>query len=254
MRVFDNVQPADVDRRELQLTILACSAIGVLAIGTAVLMYPVVFSREVPVNRSMRIAFLGFCVLCALLAAYLWDCQRTIRHLRSEMAEERKRVVQTQRLASVELLKTMPDLNSFQDRLAMEFRRTVATTQKLSILVMVVKFPLEGAMVMDRSVLLGDAAKVISRKLREQDSIYMLGPACFGAVLPGMEAAVAKRVSERVAEGLADAAGASHRFSCTINVANYPEDASSAHELEESVLGLIPEECPIRKPVEAVAE
>ena len=55
---------------------------------------------------------------------------------------------------------------------------------------------------------LGDAAKVIARKMREQDSIYILAPACFGVVLPGVDLEAAERVCARVSEGLADAAGA----------------------------------------------
>ena len=52
MRLFDSVQSADVDRRELQLTALACCVICVLAVGMAVLMYPVVF---LAVNQRKRV-------------------------------------------------------------------------------------------------------------------------------------------------------------------------------------------------------
>ena len=94
MRLFDTIRPSDLDRRETQLTIFACSAIVVLAIGTALLMYPLVFSREAPVEATMtmRIAFVGFCLLSVLLAGYLWDRQKTICRLRRQMAEERGRV------------------------------------------------------------------------------------------------------------------------------------------------------------------
>ena len=46
----------------------------------------------------------------------------------------------------------------------------------------------------DGTILLGDAAKVISRRLREQDSIYMLAPTCFCAVLPGADMPVADKL------------------------------------------------------------
>jgi hypothetical protein len=124
----------------------------------------------------------------------------------------------------------------------MEFRRTVSTAQKLSILVMVVTFPPAGALVLEKSILLGDAAKVIARKLREEDSIYVLATGCFAVVLPGAEKSVAKRVAARLGEGLADAAGVSHRFTCTMNIVSYPEDASTAHGIEEAVFAVVPEE------------
>jgi hypothetical protein len=253
MRLFDSVQSTDVDRRELQLTALACCVICVLAVGMAVLMYPVVFLGEAASGMTVKVAFVGFCVLSVLLAGYLWDRQNVIRRLRAEMAEERKRIVQAQRQASAELLRTIPDLSSFQDRLTMEFRRTVSTAQKLSILVMVVTFPPAGALVLEKSILLGDAAKVIARKLREEDSIYVLATGCFAVVLPGAEKSVAKRVAGRLAEGLADAAGVSHRFTCTMNVVNYPEDASTAHGIEEAVFAVVPEEPKSSRAQEALA-
>ena len=80
-------------------------------------------------------AFYGFCALSLLLSVYLWDRQRVIQRLRREIASDRQRVADAQKQASVELLKTMPNFSSFQDRLPMEFRRTASTTHKLSILV-----------------------------------------------------------------------------------------------------------------------
>jgi len=240
MQLFDRVRPSDLERRETQLTVFACAAIGILAIGTAVLMYPLVFARQTFLgDNTPRIAFFGFCSLSLLLSWYLWDRQRTIQRLRREIVADRKRVADQQRQASIELLKTMPNLSSFQDRLPMEYRRTVATTHKLSILVAMVQLP-PGVPASDTTTLLGDAAKVISRRLRQQDSIYMLGPACFCAVLPGADIAIAEAFSTRVTEGLSDAAGAGNRFSYKVRIINYPAHASSAHELEQAVCGSMP--------------
>jgi GGDEF domain-containing protein len=256
MRVFDKIRPTEVDRRELQLTFFACAAICVLAVGTALLMYPLVFSSDAPrqASSAMRIAFAGFCVLSVLLAVYLWDREKTIHRLREEMNRERRQVAQSRQRASMELLKTLPGLRSFEDHLAMEFRRAVTTSQTLSVLVTVVTFPQEEAMGSDRLILVSDAAKAICRKLRAQDSIYMLAPTCFAAVLTGLETEVAKRVSARIAEGLADAAGASHRFLSTISVVNYPVDAVTAQELKNAVLALVPEEASMRELAESVAD
>ncbi len=240
MPASQKIHAHDLERRELQLTLFACVAIAILAMGTAILMYPVVFSRQsYATDKALPIAFVGFCILSVLLAGYLWERQATIRRLRKTMAEERMRVAEAQRQACTELLKTMPNFSSFQDRLPMEYRRTIATTQKLSILVVSLGVA-EANDSLGAPSLMGDAAKVISRKLREQDSIYILGATCFGAVLPGADLDFARRVYDRVAEGLADAAGANNRFSYKIDIINYPADATSAHELEGAVSALLP--------------
>jgi GGDEF domain-containing protein len=234
------LRASDLERRESQLTLFACISIAILTIGTALLMYPVVFSRQTAApDKTLRVAFFGFCTLCLLLAAYLWERQSTIRRLRRQMAEDRLRVAHAEQQASTELLKTMPNFRSFQDRLPMEYRRAAATTRKLSVLVARIILP-EGTYTPGGNSLLADAAKVISRKLRDDDSIYILAPGCFCAVLPDADMAFARNMHDRVGDGLADAAGASNRFSYTIDIVNYPADASSAHELERAVSALMP--------------
>ena len=52
MFLFDKINPAHLDRRELQLTILACSTILILGAGLALLMYPIVFSYSSVVLRN----------------------------------------------------------------------------------------------------------------------------------------------------------------------------------------------------------
>lgn len=133
MKVSHRVQADNLEHSELQLSIFVSVTMMVLAVGIAVLMYPLVFSHETPDGRTMRTAFGGFCGLCVLLTVYLWDRHATIRRLRREVAEDRRQIAETRRQASVELLKTMPNFGSFHDRLPMEFRRMASTTQKLSI-------------------------------------------------------------------------------------------------------------------------
>ena len=244
MQVFDKVRANDLERRELQLTSFASIIIAIMAIGTAVLMYPVVFAHQSGLppsqEKTLRIAFFGFCSLSLLLAGYLWDRQRVIRRLHREMAADRKRIVETQRQASVDVLKTMANFSSFQDRLPMEFRRTVSSTQKLSVLVAEVMLPKGVSASGDGSILLADAAKTIARRLREQDSFYMLGPTHFCVVLSGTDSSTAKGFLARINEGLSDAAGAANRFSFKTKIINYPDDASSATELEQAVCALLP--------------
>lgn len=247
MFLFDKINPEHLDRRELQLTILACSTILILGAGLALLMYPIVFSYSSVVLRN---AFYGFCGLSALLAMYLVDRQITILHLRRQIAEADKRAAETKIEASAELLNAIPNLSSFKDRLAMEYRRAAAADQVLSVLVITVILPDEVSSTPSAISLLSDAAKAISRKLRGQDSLYVLRPHCFGIILPTVSRSVAERISNRVAEGLSDAAGATNRFSCKINIVNWPANAASAHALQEAVFTLLPSDNSMRSMAE----
>jgi GGDEF domain-containing protein len=247
MRVFDRVPSESLERREMHLILLACLAIIVLAAGLALFMYPVVFNQAplAPVSpppRAMSIAFFGFCVLSMLLAVYLVDRQRTIKRLRQQIGEERRRSSEALRQASADLLATLAHFSSFQDQLAMEFRRAAAGKQNLSVLVITTKVHEAFSDANSSMSILGDAAKAISRKLREEDSIYILARGHFGVILPGVDALVAKRVSTRLVEGLTDAAGANNRFSFAVHGITYPEQASSARDMELAVTGLLPED------------
>jgi GGDEF domain-containing protein len=242
MKMDKQVATSDLERREFQLSVFACLAIAVLAGGIALLMYPAVFSsRENSPTKVPQTAFYGFCILSCLLVAYIVDRQITIHRLRSQMALDRKRSSEALRQASADLLSTMPNFNTFEDRLTMEFRRAAAAELKLSVLVVSIK--LHAAFTEPGLGLsaLGDAARAISRKLREEDSIFILRPAFFGVILPGIGQAEAKRFSSRIAEGLSDAAGASDRFSFKIEAISYPEQTTSAHDLELVVSGWLPE-------------
>jgi GGDEF domain-containing protein len=242
MRLFDQMPSEAIERREKQLIILACSAIIVLAGGVALLMYPVMFSQTALASpRTMAIIFFGFCVLSILLALYLWDRQATIGRLRQQIEQERRVASEALKQASAELLDTLPNFHSFQDHLAMEYRRDAAVKQNLSVLVVTTKV---NQRLSDESLsmsVLGDAAKAISRKLREQDTIYLLAHGHFGVILPGVDGKTAERVSARLAEGLTDAAGVNNRFSFKVNAISYPEQVSSAHDLELAVTDLLPD-------------
>lgn len=233
---------SDLERREFHLSLFACSAIVVLAGGLALLMYPAVFSStDGSPTRVPQVAFFGFCALACLLVAYILDRQVTIRRLRAQIAMDRQRSAEALRQASADLLSTMPNFNTFEDRLTMEFRRAVAAELKLSVLVVCIKLNSAFAEPSVAMSVLGDAAKAVSRKLREHDSIFILRTSFFGLILPGVDQQGVKRVSARLAEGLADAAGANDRFTFKIESISYPEQTSSAHDLELVVSGWLPE-------------
>jgi hypothetical protein len=70
------------------------------------------------------------------------------------------------------------------------------------------------------------------RKLRPDDSLYCVSACAFAMLLPNTGGAETVQVASRVAEGLADASGVSNRFAFDVQVVNYPEQASTAYEME----------------------
>jgi GGDEF domain-containing protein len=145
------------------------------------------------------------------------------------------------KLLRVDLLETLANFSLFQDQLLMEYQRAAAGKQNLSVLVITARVHEDLSEPIHSMPVLGNAAKAISRKLREQDSIYILTQGYFGVILPGVDALAANRVSARIVEGLTDAAGASNQFSFKVDVISYPEQTSSAHDLELAVTQLLPE-------------
>jgi len=102
-----------LERRELQLTILAAVIVLVLASGLAAFMYPLVFLHPVGNKWTLRVAFFGFCGLTFLFVGYLLERQRTVRQLKQQILAELERNVTLQQQASVDLLHSMPDQNHF---------------------------------------------------------------------------------------------------------------------------------------------
>src|SRR6266699_2381662 len=177
-----------LERRELQLTILAAAFVLVQAAGLAMFMYPLVFLYPVGNKWTLRASFFGFCALTLLFVGYLLERQRTVRKLKEQILAELERNVTLQHQASVDLLHTMPDQNHFWDRLTMEYRRAMTMQKTLSILLV-----------------------------------------------------KAKRVAVRLQEEL-QTVRAKHSVSFDITAHNYPEHVKSAHELEDIVKSLLPEQ------------
>jgi len=227
-----------LERRELQLTILAAAYVVVQATGLAVFMYPLVFIHPVGNKWTLRVAFFGFCALTVLFVGYLLEHQRTVRKLKQGVLAELDRNVTLQHQASVDLLQTMPDQNHFWDRLTMEYRRAMSMKKTLSLLLVKAK-PASAAKTEPSSEAWGDAAKAISRKLRPTDSVYRLAPDLFALVLPGTDVLNAKRIAVRLQEELQEIR-AKHQLAFDITAHNYPEHVNSSHELEDIVKSLLP--------------
>jgi GGDEF domain-containing protein len=231
-----------LERRELQLTILSAVFVFVLAAGLAAFMYPLVFEHPEGNKWTLRVAYFGFCGLTLLFIGYLVDRQGMVRKLKQQLLEELERNIEITHQASVDVLQSMPDISHFWDRLTMEFRRAVATQKTLSLLLIKAKpAPKAGSTGGDESAAIGDAAKAMARKLRPTDSIYRLGTDLFGVVLPETDPANAQRVAFRLQESL-QFVRANFGGTYDINCHNYPEQVQSAHEMEDIVKSLLPDE------------
>src|SRR5258708_7259521 len=78
-----------LERRELQLTIMAAVFVFVLASGLAVFMYPLVFVHpDVPNKWTLRVAFFGFCALTLLFIGYLLGRPSTVPTLKRKILAE----------------------------------------------------------------------------------------------------------------------------------------------------------------------
>ena len=237
MATLNRTELDRLERRELQLTIVAAVFVFVLAAGLAAFMYPMAFIHPDAGNKwTLRVAFVGFCTLTLLFIGYLLDRQRTVGKLKQQILEELERNVEIRLQASADLLHAMPDLNSFWDRLTMEFRRAMTMQKNLSLLL--VKTKPSGA-AGDQTAAWGDAAKAMQRKLRPTDSIYRLTPDVFGLVLPETDSLNAKRIAARLQEEL-QTVRAKHPCNFETSVHNYPDHVHSAHEMEDIVKSLLP--------------
>jgi GGDEF domain-containing protein len=259
MGTLNRTELDNLERRELQLTILAAAFVLVQAAGLAMFMYPLVFLHPIGNKWTLRVAFFGFCALSLLFVGYLLDRQRTVRKLKQQILAELDRNVTLQHQASVDLLQTMPDQNHFWDRLTMEHRRALTMKRTLSLLLAKAKSASPAAKV-DRltvasenegsSEAWSDAAKAMSRRLRPTDSIYRLSTDLFALVLPDTDVLNAKRIAVRLQEELQEIR-AKHGKAFDITVHNYPEHVKSSYELEDIVKSLLPAKDEWASPVPA---
>ncbi|HLW79648.1 MAG TPA: GGDEF domain-containing protein [Terriglobia bacterium] len=234
MKIFDRIEIEDLDRRDRHLWLLAIVMIVILGTGVALLMYPSVFavapgSGDVPVLRR---TFVAFCVLNFLFVVYVLDRQIAVRRLRRCLIEEERQNTELRARASSELIRSLPDFNHFQDRLAMQFRRASHSHEALTLLVVGLKPSGTLRQGAELETAYGDAAKAILRKLRTEDSVYRICPGVFGVLLPGVNGRGLEAISTRLAESLTDVAGAAGRFAFEMETVSYPENVTAAHEME----------------------
>jgi predicted signal transduction protein with EAL and GGDEF domain len=243
MHIFDEIHAQQLDRRQLQLTVLASLTIAVLATGVALLMYPAIFTREILFSsRSLEFSFYGFCLLSVLLVGYLWDRQLTIRRLTQQVRIEQRRNNDLRLKASNDVLNMIPGIRGFREQLSAHSARTDRKVATLSVAV--VRLYLSGMIAhkLEEQIAFADAAQVIHRRLRKEDSIWTLSPGVYGLILSGMDALTAKRLAANVELGLQDAAGVNARFTAEIQLLTFADRPASAREIEQAVAELLPRE------------
>ncbi len=246
MRVFDKINPLALERREFQLGILAISTIAVMAAGLAVFMYQTVFSDPAAGGDSLaRKVFFAFCSLSILMIAYLLNRQVVIYRLRMKLADDQNRLTQIRDQASSDLLKTLPGLSRFQDRLAMDFRRCVNSQEPLSLLLFLLNPSSDPSDENQIANTYGDAAKAILLKMRKGDSLYLFETGAFGVVLSGFDTVSATRVAERFSRSLMEASNSGARFSFMSRVINFPEEFGTAREMEQAARSVVPLRIPL---------
>jgi len=236
MRISDKIDTRSLERREAQLSLLAIFVIAVMSVGMALAMYPLVFAHPVtPETETARRAFYGFCVLSALMVIYLTNRHIVIRRLRGKLREGQARIESIRRQAAADLLRTLPGISRFQDRLAMEIRRCTHTGDRLSLLLILSHptkpFAVEG----ETENAYGEVVRALLVKLRKEDAIYAYQPGAFGVVMVAPNAAALTMVNDRLIQSLEDVRVASGQFTFETKTIAYPEEAKSAWELEQSM-------------------
>lgn len=240
--ILNREQLDKLERREFQLTVLSVVFVLILAGGLAAFMYPLVFVHPDENNKwTLRVAFFGFCALVALFVGYFLERQRTVRKLKQHLLAEVERNLALKHQANLDILGSMPDANQFWDRLTMEFRRAKTMEKTLSLLLVKVNKGTGKPKNPDAAAVGSACAKAMSRRLRPTDSIFRLSPDIFGVVLPETDAMNGKRVTVRLQDELQSTRTA-FGVEFELSVYNYPDDVGSAHEMEDLVKSMLPEQ------------
>jgi GGDEF domain-containing protein len=237
MRVFDHIDPVELDRREIHLRLLALAVILVLALGLALMMYPTVFAKPITLSgATSQTIFFSFCTLSVLLIAYLVDRHMLINRLRVRIAARERAIQIMKQEASKDFLSSLPSNETFTDRLSMEFRRASSVEQPLSLLAVEVKVLPEMCSAAETKVVCADAGRAILSRIRGEDSLFLLESGVFGILLPRISMHNAEMMKVGFEEGLRDAAGLTPRFDFKVQLINYPDQVNSAHEMTEKIV------------------
>lgn len=236
MAFFDKTDSSGLGRRETRKWVLAISMTTLLSIGGATVMFPTVFSRPINLDGdTARNCLLVLCAVSILLVSCFADRQIVISYLRRRLSEEENRAITAQNHLSVHLMKCLPGMDAFRERLAKEIRRSESPAQPISMLVVVVEAKPGFADAKEAEAACADAANALRVKMRRGDSLYVLRPGIFGIVLPVCSTATAVLVSDRFFKSLMEARHAGKRFSFEMHVLNHPAHFQTIQEMLQGV-------------------
>ena len=243
MRFFDGMPSGSLERREMQLILFACSAIIVLAGGLALFMYPArVFSNGFGTQSNDV-----HCLLWFLRSVHSsggipfgssgdhWTPSATDRG-RAQEGFRGSEAGQRRTLGSAAELQFVS--GPVVDGVSAGCRGKAESVGPGHLDKSTPGSPLNQASACLFLVTLqkqspGNCASKTPSTFWRTATLEL-----FYLVSIGM---AAQRISARLAEGLTDAAGVNNRFSFKVDSISYPEQASSAHDLELAVTDLLPE-------------
>ena len=183
MKEFDDVDPEEIAHQELRWRLLALALIFLLAVSMAPLLYRSVFAS--PIRETTQVILFGFCTLCGLLMIYyLVDRHLLISRLRGRVAGRDRAIQRLKQQPSSKFLASLPALDDFTNRLSLQFRRVSTADQPLSVLAIKLDLRPEVCNVIEVPVAYADAGQAVLRRLRAEDSLFLIGPGAFGILLP----------------------------------------------------------------------
>jgi GGDEF domain-containing protein len=233
MRVFDRIDPHDLKKREWHLWLLVLATLAVFAGAIGLLMYPTVFLNPFVGGIELRKVFFSFCVLSALLLAYLSNRQVVLMRTRDKVFKDQQAKLEAQRELAACLLGSLPDLPLFQARLRAEFQRAALGAQPFSVILGSVKALADSSSA--DSQLIAMILGALKRRLRRDDLIYLLAPRVFSILLPGVTHENGECIRERMSRAFGEAHAASGA-SFEMKLLSYPEQTNSLPSFEEAVI------------------
>ena len=214
-----------VDRLDWHLWILSIFLICVLGLSLLTFMFPTVFwVGKAPEASLPQRAFVGFCVLLALVLVYLIQRQATVRQLKRQLFAAQAAVAAVERGAAIQAVAGLPDTEQFRDTLAMVYRRCSSSGAHLAIAVF--------AAPTATSETLGRMVYSMRPMLRRGESLYRISDKAVGVILPGMQLNDATSFAAQVEEVSGFPKG-NLEFAITA----YPEESESLAELEMRLRG-----------------
>lgn len=209
-----------VERLDWHLWVLSILLIFVLGVSLLGFMFPTAFwfGQESQMESPQR-AFVGFCVLFALVLVYLLQRQATVRRLKRQLFQAQTAVMDAEREATLRAFLDLPGANQFRDALAMAYRRASASSSHLAEVI----FKVPGSSQESTARLV----RLLRPMLRRGEGLYRISDKAVAMILPGMDLSNAAALTTQAEE-----LGGFTRGEIEISITAFPEEVSSLAELE----------------------